>query len=68
MKVIRRSPFSHKVHEMDLPISERQLKKWQGGAMVQDAFPNLSDEEREFILTGVTPEEWEEAFGERRRA
>jgi len=26
--------------------------------MVQDAFPLLSAEEREFLKTGITPEEW----------
>jgi hypothetical protein len=25
-----------------------------------DAFPNLSPGEREFILTGVTPQEWQQ--------
>lgn len=29
---------------------------------IQEAFPSLTREEREFILTGVTPEEWQEAF------
>ena len=31
---------------------------------VQDAFPLLSDNEREFLLTGVTPEEWDDAMEE----
>ena len=30
---------------------------------VQNAFPALADDEREFLLTGVTPKEWGEAFG-----
>jgi hypothetical protein len=28
--------------------------------MVQDAFPNLSDSEREFLMTGITAREWNE--------
>ena len=36
------------------------------GALVQEAFPNLSAAEREFILTGITAEEWEtEVIGPR---
>ena len=31
---------------------------------VQDAFPSLGADEREFLLTGATPEEWVEAFGD----
>lgn len=26
---------------------------------IQDVFPELTDDEREFIKTGITPEEWE---------
>ena len=29
---------------------------------IQDAFPFLKPSEREFILTGITPEEWLEIF------
>lgn len=34
------------------------------GKHIQDAFPFLTDNEREFILTGITAEEWDELFGE----
>ena len=30
---------------------------------VQDAFPNLSSDERQFLVSGATPEERDEAFG-----
>jgi hypothetical protein len=33
------------------------------GAFVQDAFSFLSPADREFIISGVTPEEWERTFG-----
>jgi hypothetical protein len=29
---------------------------------VQNAMPNLSADEREFIMTGITPTEWDEMF------
>jgi hypothetical protein len=32
------------------------------GTMVQDAFPNLTAAEREFLMTGITDEEWKKAF------
>ena len=31
-------------------------------AMVQDAFPDMSPEDREFLMTGITPQEWKELF------
>ena len=30
---------------------------------IQDAFPHLSVDDREFILSGVTVEEWDNVFG-----
>lgn len=34
------------------------------GYLIQRAFPYLTDDEREFILTGMTASEWDELFGE----
>jgi len=54
------------INTMCLPISEseykEQLKKWENGMYIQDAFPMLTPEQREFIMTGVIPEEWDAAF------
>jgi hypothetical protein len=30
--------------------------------LIQEAMPNLSADDREFIMTGITPEEWNSAF------
>jgi len=64
MMVTRRSSLSGKNHAMDLPVSQEQLAAYAAGAFVQDAFPQLTAAEREFILTGITPKEWAEVFGE----
>ena len=63
MRIERCSPISRKVQSMDLDITYAQYAAWLGGMMVQDAFPNLSVGEREFILTGITPSEWDTTFG-----
>lgn len=63
MLVRRTSQISGKVHEMELSITHEQVIDFQCGALVQDAFPNLTPAEREFILTGITPEEWDDVFG-----
>lgn len=42
-----------------------QFVAWACGEdrrMIQDAFPTLSAAEREFILSGTTPEEWGKMF------
>lgn len=35
---------------------------WMNGKFIQEAFPNLSPDEREFLMTGITSEEWSELF------
>jgi len=34
----------------------------QSGYLIQDAFPKLDADQREFLITGLLPEEWEEKF------
>jgi len=31
--------------------------------LIQEAFPFLNPDEREFLLTGITPEQWDAIFG-----
>lgn len=66
-QVIRTSRLSGKTSTMILPISQDEFdacnERWANGVMIQDAFPMLTADEREFILTGITPEEWDAAFG-----
>ena len=63
MKVIKTSQITGIIREMELDITEEQIMKYEAGALVQDAFPNLTTTEREFLITGVTEEEWNEFFG-----
>ena len=37
---------------------------YMNGALLQDAFPNLSIDDREFLKTGYSPEGWNQIFGE----
>lgn len=63
MKITRKSPFTGKVHTREIPVTEEQLMRWSNGTLIQNAMPNISPDDREFIKTGITPEEWEETFG-----
>jgi hypothetical protein len=64
MQITRKSTLTGLTHEMNLPITQQEIDRWQGGELIQDVFPYLSDDQREFLKTGITAEEWEEAFGE----
>lgn len=56
--------FTGIVREIDLPVTSEQIDKWTAGAFVQDAFPQLTPDEREFLMTGVTKEEWDATFSD----
>lgn len=62
MEVTKTSQLTGKTHTMELDIKLDQINAWKGGALIQDAFPNLSRGEREFIKSGITPEEWDKQF------
>lgn len=63
MLVTRLSPFSHTRNTIDLDITAEQLARYENGEeLIQNVFPNLSPEHREFIMTGITPEEWDATF------
>jgi hypothetical protein len=59
MIIHRRSLISGKTNTMDLPVTEEQIETWQNGGLIQDVFPELTPDEREFIKTGITSDEWQ---------
>ena len=62
MLITRTSPFTGTTISMNIDVTQAQLDAWESGTLIQDAMPNLSADEREFIKTGITAEEWEELF------
>jgi hypothetical protein len=56
------------VTTMLLPLSlgalQRGIEAWDNGAYVQDAFPTLNADQREFLMTGITPGEFDKMFEE----
>ena len=64
MLITRKSLISGNINSMSLPIREEQYTAWEQGTLVQVAMPHLSPDEREFVMTGITPEEWADNFGE----
>lgn len=63
--VVRRtSILSGREQEMELPVSMAEIEAWErSGRLIQHALPHLSDAEREFVLNGILPDEWDRAMG-----
>ena len=62
-EVIRVSPLTGNTNTMYMDISDEQLQEWNDPnrtRLIQDIFPNLTEVEREFIMTGYTVADWKE--------
>ena len=64
MLVGRKSLFTGAKSEMEIDVTEKQITLWMEGELIQNAMPQLSADEREFLMTGITPAEWDEAFAQ----
>ena len=66
IQVTRQSVLTRKINTMELPISQEHLDMYDtvGDILVQDAFPNLDKGQREFLISGITPQEWNKYIGE----
>lgn len=63
MLIAVKNRFTGKTNEMDLPVTEEQIRRFEAGEFVQNVFPHLSATQREFLLTGMTEAEQKEIFG-----
>lgn len=65
MLITKKSLITGKVHTKEIDVDERALHDWQAGhGLIQDPMPNVSAADREFIMTGITQEEWDNEFAE----
>ena len=65
MEITMASAATGNVNTMTINVTEQQLAHYLNSRMcIQDALPHLAADERKFLMTGVTPAEWDELFGE----
>lgn len=63
MQITKTSRISGTVSTMDLDITSEQLSRIEAGIeLIQNIVPHLSSDEREFLITGITPQEWDKLF------
>lgn len=64
MQITRKSTLSGETATLDLDVTEEQLALYATGTVaLQDVFPHLPADEREFIKSGITPGEWDRFLG-----
>ena len=59
--VVTRCPFCGRANEVE--VNEMDYLDWQDGVLAQVAFPYLSANERESLISGICPICWENMFG-----
>lgn len=64
MLITKVSLLTDKESTQDIPVTVDQIDRWRKGELIQNAMPNLTADQREFIMTGITKEEWDNAYGE----
>lgn len=68
MKITKVSQLTGKEHTMDIDVNQYEMirieNRFHSKELIQNIVPNLSMSEREFLMTGITSEEWDNTFGE----
>ena len=62
MLITRISLLTGAEHTREVPITGQQADDLTQG-LVQEICPELPAKDREFLITGITRQEWEDAFG-----
>ena len=57
-----KNQLTGRLNTMAVDVTPEQIERWRAGALIQDVMPHLSTDEREFLITGMTPEEWDEIY------
>tara|TARA_R110000796_G_scaffold158021_1_gene274750 strand:+ start:285 stop:485 length:201 start_codon:yes stop_codon:yes gene_type:complete len=60
----KESPVTGETNTMAINATVEQVELWQNGTLIQDAMPQASADEREFLISGCTPACWALLEGE----
>jgi hypothetical protein len=61
--VTKISMLTGKLHSLTVRMTEEQYNTWwKGRALIQNTLPDTTADEREFLMTGITSEEWDTEF------
>jgi hypothetical protein len=64
MLITRVSQLTGKEHTLEVPANPDDLRRWERGELlIQEAMPYLAPHEREYLMSGITQEEWLACFG-----
>ena len=59
MKVPKVSLLTGVTHMRDIDVTQEQLERHANGELIQEVCPDLSAEDREYLISGITQNEWQ---------
>lgn len=68
MLITKTSTLTGIVRSREINVTQAQLDQWQAGMLIQQAMPNISLSDREFIMNGITDEEWDDLLADEEEA
>lgn len=60
MDITRKSLLSGITRTRNIAITTDQHSDWENGELLQNVVPDLSDGDREFLISGITEDEWDQ--------
>ena len=64
MKITKTNPMTGKKVTLEVPVTPKQYKEIQNrfitGKYIQDIVPDLEASYREFLISGIDPDSWQE--------
>lgn len=65
MIIKRKSVITGIVRSIDIPVNPDDYAAWEKGlGGIEELMPYLNSKDFQFILSGITSEEWDDAFSE----
>lgn len=64
IKISRVHPATGELNYMTLNMTEEEYRSWLSGNLIQYACPRLTADDREFLMTGLLPTEYDAIFPE----
>ena len=59
MLIHKISPITNKLNAMDIDVTCSEIYSWEvEGMLIVDAMPDLTSSERDFLETGIPPQEY----------
>ena len=60
MDITRKSLLSGITRTRDIAITTNQHSDWENGELLENVVPDLSNNDREFLISGITEDEWDQ--------